>query len=208
MFFEEGWVPLSEVTTEVFRRLQSFSAAGDMPDTKGGLLPVLALSVWDICDACSKIGVTGGDGNVIPASKDLAAWADPRSLSNEHIDLRIGNVGSTQLPGQDGKLPDRDQLHLRYGPFLNLPVVLPVNNVQSSLTFLEEEVKNQDPGEEQVVNAAKAILTMVKNAEIVTREVARAKLGASLSRRKFKVAWSLAAQHHADLAAPNRWVGL
>ena len=201
-------MPLSEVTAEVFRRLQSFQAAGNMPEEKGGLLPVLALSVWDICDACSKIGVTGGDGTVVPASKDLTAWADPRSLSNEHVDLMVGSIGSTQLPDDEGKTPTRDALHLRYGPFLNLPVVLPVNNVQSSLTFLEEEVKNHDPRDEQVLKAAQAILTMVKNARMVTREIARAKLGASLSRRKFKVAWSLAAQHHPDLAAPNRWIGL
>lgn len=201
-------MPLSEVTAEVFRRLQAIQAAGDMPDAEGGLLPVLALSVWDICDACSKIGVTGGDGTVIPASKDLTAWADPRNLSNEHIDLLVGNIGSTQLPDAEGKTLTPDALRLRYGPFLNLPLVLPVNNVQSSLTFLEEEVKGHDPRDEQVLKAAQAILTMVKNAQIVTREIARAKLGAALSRRKFKVAWALAAQHHADLAAPNRWTGL
>jgi len=208
MFFEEGWVPLSEVTAEVFRRLQAMQVAGNVPDGQGGLLPVLALSVWDICDACSKIGVTGEDGTVIPASKDLVAWADPRDLSNEHINLLVGNIGSTQLQDDEGKAPTLEELRLRYGPFLNLPVVLPVNNFQSSLTFLEEEVKNHDPGDEQVLNAAKAILTMVKNAEMVTRELARTKLGAALSRRKFKVAWSLAAQHHPALAAPNRWTGL
>lgn len=208
MFFEEGWVPLSEVTAEVFRRLQAMQVAGNVPDGQDGLLPVLALSVWDICDACSKIGVTGGDGTVIPASKDLIAWADPRNLSNEHVNLLVGNIGSTQLQDDEGNTPTRDELRLRYGPFLNLPVVLPVNNFQSSLTFLEEEVKNHDPRDEQVLNAAKAILTMVKNAERVTRDIARSKLGASLSRRKFKVAWSLAAQHHPDLAAPNRWTGL
>lgn len=207
MFFEEGWVPLSEVTSEVFRRLQGFQAAG-LLSAGTGLTGVLAVSVWDICDACTKIGITGADGNVIPASKDLVAWADPRSLSNEHVNLVAGTVGSTTLPGGDGTVPGRDALLLRYGPFLNLPLVIPINNFQSSLTFLEEEVKNEDPKDEAVVNGARTILQMVKDGQLVTRDIARTKLGSGLSRRKFKNAWALAARHAPDLAAPNRWTGL
>ncbi|MCG6902177.1 MAG: hypothetical protein LJE68_05795 [Rhodobacter sp.] len=208
MFFEDGWVSLSEVTAEVFRRLQAMKAAGQMRDTGDGLRSMLALSVWDICDACSKIGVTGPDGVVVPATKDLIAWADPRELSNEHVNLLVGNVGSSDLPDADGNLPTREQLMLRYGPFVNLPVVLPVNNFQSSLTFLEEEVVKHDPGDEHILRAAQLILTMIEDGELVTREIARVKLGASLSRRKFKVAWALAAQHSPELATPNRWAGL
>jgi len=208
MFFEDGWVPLSEVTAEVFRRLQGFHAAGAINDHTGPLTPVLALSVWDMCDACTKIGVTGPDGAIVPASKDIVAWADPTNLSNEHVDLTQGSVGSTSLPGEDGKLPSRDELHLRYGPFLNLPVVIPINNFQSSLTFLEEEVCGQAAKDEEILKGAQTIVKMLDSGVLVTRDTARVKLGAGLSRRKFKSAWALAAKHRPDLAAPNRWVGL
>ena len=208
MFFEEGWVPLSEVTSEVFRRLQAMQAAGALGDARDGLTATLAISVWDICDACTKIGVTGGDGAVIPASKDLVSWADPRDLSNEHLHLVAGTVGSSSLPDAQGNRPAPEAMALRYGPFLNLPVVVPVNNFQSSLTFLDEEVQGQPARDEAVVAAARAILQMLDAGDLVTREIARNKLGAALSRRKFKMAWGLASQHRPDLAAPNRWQGL
>jgi len=207
MFFEDGWVPLSEVTSEVFRRLQAMQVAGK-PGTNGALSTTLAISVWDICDACTKIGVTGIDGTIVAASKDLVAWADPRALSNEHLHLVAGTIGSTTLPDDSGEVPDRAALSLRYGPFLNLPVVVPVNNFQSSLTFLEEEVVGQPAKDEMITNAARSILQSLDAGELVTREIARTKLGSALSRRKFKLAWGLAAQHRPDLAAPNRWLGL
>jgi hypothetical protein len=208
MFFEEGWVPLSEVTSEVFRRLQAIKAAGALDPGQGELGVVLAISVWDICDACTKIGVTGGDGTVVAASKDLLAWADPRALTNEHVDVTVGTVGSSTLPDEDGKTPSPEALRLRYGPFTNLPVVLPVNNFQSSMTFLEEEVKGNPAKDSLVVQGARTIIQMVDGDGLVTREIARAKLGASLSRRKFKLAWAMAAQHRPFLASPNRWQGL
>ena len=208
MFFEEGWVPLSEVTSEVFRQLQGLQAKGQMGSGQDGLQTVLAISVWDICDACTKIGVTGPDGTVIAASKDLVAWANPRDLSNEHVNLMAGNVGSSTLPDDSGKLPTPDELRLRYGPFLNLPVVIPVNNFQSSLTFLEEEVSGNPEKDEAVITGARTIIGLVDAGGPVTREIARSKLGSALSRRKFKLAWSLASQHRTDLIAPNRWIGL
>ncbi len=207
MFSEEGWVSLAEVTAEVFRRLQGLHADGKVVDVKGGLSPVLAISVWDICDTASKIGVTGPDGTVIAASKDLVAWADPRELTNEHVNLAVGSVGSTTLADKSGNLPSREELALRYGPFLSLPIVIPVNNYQSSLTFLAEEVA-KPTRDEEVVNAARTILQSVDEGALVTRETMRQKLGASLSRRKFKLAWALAAQHRPELAEPNRWQGL
>jgi len=209
MFFEEGWVPLSEVTTEVFRRLQGMQAAGDVPDGQGEPLgPLLAVSVWDICDACTKVGVTASDGTVIPASKDLVAWADPRDLSNEHINLRDGTVGSSQLPNEAGKLQTLVELQVRYGPFLSMPVVIPINNFQSSLTFLEEEVKSQRVNDDAVRGAAKTIIQMNDAEGLLTRDIARRKLGSALSRRKFKLAWGLAARHRPTLALPSRWDGL
>lgn len=206
MFFEEGWVPLSEVTSEVFRRLQVMQAAGKLG--AGGLTEPLAISVWDICEACSKIGVTGADGNVIPASKDLVAWADPRSLSNEHLHMVAGTIGSTSLKDDSGAVPTRDMLALRYGGFLNMPVVIPVNNYQSSLTFLEEEAGAQAAEDQKVSDAAQTILHTIDAGELVTREIMRTRLGASLSRRKFKMAWGLASDNRPELAEPNRWQGL
>ena len=208
MFFEEGWVSLSEVTADVFRTLQAVQTEGKLGIPQTSLTPVLALSVWDICDAATKVGVTGPDGTVIPASKDLVAWADPMNLSNEHINLMVGSVGSTTLLDESGALPSREELAERYGPFLNLPVVIPINNFQSSMTFLSEEVQNEEAKDELVLKSAQIILQMVKSGTLVTREIARVKLGASLSRRKFKRAWALAAQHVPELSSPNRWQGL
>ena len=207
MFFEEGWVPLSEVTSEVFRRLQALQVEGTVSAPKG-LTSTLAISIWDICDACTKIGVTGPDGTVIAASKDLVAWADPISLSNEHLHLVAGTIGSTSLPDDTGAAPTRDALTLRYGAFLNMPVVIPVNNFQSSLTFLEEEVEAAGKPDPAITEAARTILAMLDAGDLVTREILRVKLGSALSRRKFKTVWALAAQHRPELAAPNRWQGL
>jgi len=208
MFFEEGWVPLSEVTAEVFRRLQEIAAEGPVAGAEKGLGGILAISVWDICDACTKIGATGPDGTVVPASKDLLSWADPRNLSNEHVDLTVGSIGSSTLKDDTGAAPSMGALALRYGPFLNLPLVIPINNYQSSLTFLEEEVKGHDARDPELLRAAQAIIGMVDGDGLTTREIARKKLGSGLSRRKFKFAWSLASHHRPALAAANRWAGL
>ena len=208
MFFEEGWVPISEASGEVFRRLQVMQGKNQIEGTDAGLRAILAVSVWDICDACTKIGVTGGDGTVIPASKDLVAWADPRNLSNEHICLIEGTVGSSRLTEAEGGEADPATMALRYGPFLNLPIVIPVNNYQSSMTFLEEEVSNEAEGRKIVAEAAAKIEAMVQAGGLVTREIARSALGASLSRRRFKLAWALASDRVPDLVAPNRWQGL
>ncbi len=191
MFFDEGWVPISEVTAEVFRRIQGYSGDGIVHETNKDLKTFLAISVWDICDASTKVGVTSADGRVIPASNDLVAWADPTELSNEHMNVMVGTIGSSTMPGEDGKIADRQQLIDRYGPFLSLPIVVPVNNYQSSLTFLEEEIK-KNSRDEEVVDAAKTILGLVKGGKVVTRSIAQGKLGATLTRRKFKLAWALA----------------
>lgn len=207
MFFEEGYVPLSEAATEVFRRLQGHKANGEIKDLDRGLKIHLAISIWDICEVSTKIGVTAANSEFIEASKDLIAWADPRELQNEHVDLRIGSVGSSKMPDEDGNIRTRADLEFQYGQFLSLPICIPANSFKSSLTFMAEQVAEPLMGDE-VVTAAKTILTMVKNGEVVTREIARDKMGAGLSRRKLKLAWALACDHHAPLAAPNRWAGL
>ncbi len=207
MFFQEGWVPLSEVTAEVYRQLQALQAEGN-PGAQKGLKTTLALSIWDICDASTKIGVTGTDGNIVSASKDLVAWSDPRELTNEHVHLQAGTVGSSTLADDGGKPPSPDEMRLRYGPFMSLPIVIPQNNFQSSMTFLKEEVENQAKSNQQVAEAARTILAAVEAGQPITRELMRAKLGSALSRRNFKIAWGLAAQHRPELAAPNRWVGI
>jgi len=209
MFFEDGWVPLSEITGEVLRRLQALRAKAPAGETQTkGLSQDLAISVWDICDAAPKIGVTGPDGAVIPASKDLVAWADPMALSNEHVDLRQGNVGSSSLPDADGHLPDPAELAARYGTFLHLPIVMPINAFQSSLTFLEDELAAQKTRDEAVIEVARAIVARLDSGALLTRDIARREIGAAISRRKFKLAWAIAAQNRPALSAPARWVGL
>lgn len=207
MFFEEGYVPLAEATAEVFRRLQDYQAAGIIVDLDRGLQIHLTVTMWDICDAASKIGVTASNSSFIDGSKELVAWADPRALSNEHVDLRIGSVGSSSLPGEDGKMRSREDLQFQYGGFLSLPVCVPAASFQSSLSYLEEQVR-RPLHDDDVVNAARTILGMVKDGQLVTRELATKRLGAKMSRRNMKLAWGLAADHHPPLAAPNRWQGL
>lgn len=207
MFFEEGYVPLATASGEVFKRLQALKEAGKIADLSQGLMPHLTVTVWDICEAALKIGVTASNSAFIEASKDLLAWADPNDTSNEHVDIRIGTVGSSKLPGDDGKMRSREDLQFQYGGFLSLPVCVPANSFQSSLTFLEEQVK-QPLRDDEVLNAAKGILEMVKDGKMVTREIARENLGATLSRRKLKLAWALASDHHAPLKSANRWSGL
>jgi len=207
MFFEEGYVALSEATAEVFRRLQSFADAGIIKDIDKGLRPHLATTIWDICEVSTKIGVTAANSSFIEASKDLIAWADPASMSNEHINLQVGSVGSSELPGEDGEKRSRADLEYQYGGFLSLPVCIPENSFRSSLTFMEEQVK-QPLYDEQVIDTAKQILQRVKAGKLVTREIVRESIGSMLSRRKLKLAWGLASQHHEPLKAPNRWSGL
>lgn len=207
MFFEDGYVALSEATGEVFKRLQALQSKGAIRDMDHGLKPHLTITIWDICEAATKIGVTAANSSFIEASKDLLAWADPRATSNEHVDIVVGTVGSSSLPGEDGEMRSRADLEFQYGGFLSLPVCIPANSFQSSLSYLEEQVA-QPLRDDEIVTAAKTILTMVKDGEVVTRGIVRDALGSGLSRRKLKLAWALAADHHAPLAAPNRWAGL
>ena len=192
----------------VFRQLQSLKAQGKIGKGHGSLKSVLAVSVWDLCDAAPKIGATAADGTVVEASGDLLGWADPTELTNEHVNLQIGSVGSTTLRDETGALPDQAALRARYGPFLSLPMVVPINAYQSSLGYLAEEVKADITEDEDLIKGARTILTMLEKGEVVTREIARARIGTALSRRRFKLAWAIAATKVPDLKAPNRWQGL
>lgn len=208
MFFIEGWVPVSEVTLEVFRILQGLQVGGKIGKGHGSLKTVLAVSVWEMLDGATKIGATTTDGIVVDASRDLTAWADPTALMNEHMDLQMGTVGSSSLPDAKGNPPDRAEQALRYGPFYNLPIVIPVNSYQSSLGYLAEEVKDDATEDQALLDGARMILTMVQKKELVTREIARARIGTALTRRRFKMAWAIAAAKAPELKAPNRWSGI
>jgi hypothetical protein len=200
MFYEEGWVPLSEVSSEVLRRLQALQAEGKVGKGQGSLGQILSVTVWDICDAATKLGVTAADGSVVPASKDLVAWGDPLSPVNEHLDLRIGSVGS-------GAAAEPEAQRRRYGPFLHLPLVIPVNNFQSSMTFLAEEVLADVEGDSALADGARLILSLHRGGG-TTRELARSRIGTALSRRRFKMAWAMAAAHAPELKDADRWKGI
>ncbi len=208
MFFEEGWTPLSEITADVFRRLQVLRADKKIGRGQGSLGAILAVSVWDICEATTKLGATAPDGTVVSASKDLVLWADPTNLSNEHVNLRTGSVGSTELPDAHGELPDTETQIARYGPFLNLPLVIPINTYQSSVGYMAEEVREDLSQDTALIDGARTILSMVEAGELVTREIAKVRIGTALTRRKFKLAWAMAAAKRPDLKTPNRWQGL
>ncbi len=208
MFFIEGWVPVSEVTLEVFRRLQALQAEGKIGKGHGSLKTILGVSVWEVLDGATKIGATNPDGTVVDATPDLVSWADPTALMNEHIDLRIGTVGSSRLAREDGSIPEATEQALTYGPFFNLPVVIPLNSYQSSLGYLGEEVKDDATEDTDLLDGARLILSMVDKGELVTRELVRSKIGTSLSRRRFKMAWAIAAAKVPELKKPNRWKGL
>ena len=207
MFYEEGWIPLSEVTSEVFRKLQALQADNKIGKGQGNLRSVLAISVWDFLEGATKLGATGPDGEVVEASRDLAAWADPTALQNEHIDLQVGSVGSSALPDDSGAAPDEAARRARYGPFLSLPVVIPINSFQSSIGYLPEEVSGDVSADETLMSGARTILAMAE-AGLVTRELARARIGTALTRRRFKLAWAIASAKRPELKKPNRWLGL
>jgi len=208
MFFEEGWIPLSEVTQEVFRKLQALKAAGKIGKGQGNLRSVMAISIWEFLDAATKLAVTSPGGDAVETSRDLVAWADPTALQNEHIQLQAGTVGSSTLPGEDGKVPDDTARRLLYGPFTNLPIIIPINSYQSSLGYLENEVSEDVTEDTALLESARLILAMVDAKELVTREIARSRIGTKLGRRKFKLAWAIAAAKAPDLKQPNRWLGL
>lgn len=208
MFFEDGWIPLSEITADVFRRLQTLKTDGKIGKGQGDLGSILALTVWDICEATTKLGVTAPGGNVVSASRDLVMWSDPTGLANEHVHLQTGSVGSSDLLDEHGDLPGGDALIARYGAFLNLPLVIPVNAYQSSIGYMPDEVREDLTQDRALIDGARTILSMVESGEMLTRELARSRIGTSLTRRKFKLAWSMAAAKVPELKNPNRWIGL
>lgn len=208
MFFEEGWIPLSEITADVFRRLQVLKSNKKIGRGQGSLRGILAVTIWDICEATTKLGATGPGGTVVSASKELVLWSDPTSLSNEHINLQIGSVGSSDLLDEQGEMPTTEAQVLRYGPFLNLPLVIPVNIYQSSVGYMAEEVREDLSHDTALVDGAKTILSMIEEGELLTRDIAKTRVGTALSRRKFKLAWAMAAAKRPELKRPNRWVGL
>jgi hypothetical protein len=207
MFYEEGYMPLAQAASEVMGRLQALQAKGAVCDLSQGLGPHLAVTLWDICETAGKITVTSPNGTMIDASKTLVAWADPLAFSNEHVDLRIGSVGSSTLPGADGAPRSREDLVFEYGGFLSLPICIPESSFQSSLTLLEDYVA-QPLADAEIEAAAQSILSFVDTKPFVTRALAREWLGMSISRRKLKLAWGIAARHHLPLAEPGRWRGL
>ncbi len=196
MFFEEGWTSIADVTHEVTERVQRFHAGRVKDGTplpgKDAMRSDIAISVWEICDAATKAGVMTQTGLMVPASKLLLTWHDPRKTHNAHIDIRRGVVGSS---------PDLkpEEAQSRYGAFLYLALAVPTNGVESSLTFLDEELADQNPRDPKVVDTAKMILGEVKAGRMVTKPMMREKAGNGISRRKFKLAWALAAEAHPPL---------
>ncbi|MBV0910886.1 hypothetical protein [Anianabacter salinae] len=196
MFFEEGWTTVADVTDEVTERVQAFHAAraqgGTALPTADVMQTDIAISVWEICDAATKVGAMTPTGLMVPASKLLLAWHDPRKMHNRHIDLRQGVVGSSPDA-------DRAEAQSRYGAFLYQPLAIPTNGVESSLTFLDEELTSQSTRDPIVVDTAKMILAEVKAGALVTKRMMRQKAGNAITRRKFKIAWALAAEAHPPL---------
>lgn len=201
MFFDEGWAALADVTAEVTERVMAFHAraaqqAGRPPVSRQTVLEDVAISVWEICDAATKVGVTTPAGVLVPASRRLLEWEDPRRLWNRHLDLRMGNVGSAPIPG----ITEAERV-ARYGAFLNLPVAVPENGVESSLSFLEEELAQKDATREAELEVAARMVAAFDAGQRFTRRMARADYGASLSRRSFKRAWAAAITVRPALAA-------
>lgn len=199
MFFEEGWASIADVTAEVRDRVLAFHAraaeeAGKPLSTKR-VLADTAISVWEICDAATKAGVTTADGALVPASKALLAWEDPRRLWNRHVDLRAGTVGSGAAAA--GTPPE--EMTGTYGPFLYLPLCVPLNGVESSLSFLEEELRQQSQRDEEMLTVAAKIIAAAEAGRTMTRQIARQTIAGSLSRRKFKLAWALATDKRPEL---------
>lgn len=199
MFFEEGWSSIADVTVEVQERVLSFHAeqakATGRPVSQRRVMADVALSVWEICDAATKAGVTVAGGGLVPASKGLLAWEDPRSPINRHVDIRAGTVGSG---GAAAGLSEAE-LRARYGAFLYLPLSVPQNGVESSLTFLEEELRTQAVRDEELLTVAARIIAASEAGETLTRGIARRTIGGALTRRKFKIAWALAADKRPEL---------
>lgn len=197
MFFEEGWTSIADVTVEVTDRVQKFYArrteadGAPVPSAEAMRMDV-AISVWEICDVATKVGAVTPTGQMIPASKVLTAWHDPRKMHNAHIDIRYGVVGSSPDA-------DRDEAQARYGAFIFQPLSIPTNGVESSLSFLDDELAAQSTKDPLVVDTAKLILAEAKAGHIVTRTIMREKAGSRVSRRKFKLAWALAAEAHPPL---------
>ncbi|RMD90047.1 MAG: hypothetical protein D6811_11235 [Alphaproteobacteria bacterium] len=201
MFFEEGWAAIADVTAEVTERVEAFHAranaqSGGAPVPRKAVLEDVAISVWEICDAATKVGVTTAAGTLVPASKRLLDWEDPRRLWNRHLDLRLGNVGSAPIPGVTDA-----ELRARYGAFLHLPLAIPENGVESSLSFLDEELANKEANREAELEVAARIVAAFDAGQTLTRRLARAEFGAKLSRRSFKMAWAAAMDVRPALAA-------
>ena len=70
MFFEEGWSALSDITAEVITRVQSFyagqaDAAGEERPSDKKMLADIAISVWEICDAATKVGAVSPEITIV-----------------------------------------------------------------------------------------------------------------------------------------------
>ena len=119
MFAPSGWISLYEVFYLISAIFREKGRIGQYEFTGDENFEV----TWLFIQEAPEVAVCLPNGTALPASRALVLPENPYDNLNEHIDLMIGTVGSAHSPRQQKVPISREELQLRYGPFLHLPII-------------------------------------------------------------------------------------
>lgn len=212
MFYQDGWVPLCDVAAEVRRRndealdITSEDASRD-PSLRLQVWEAYSgaiLSIWEILDNASEIAVLLPNGVVAKASRQLVEWDGTDRLSNSHLQIFIGTVGSA-IPEAADEEVGKDLANIRYGPFLGLPILLPQECWEIAAGLRDASYAPPDQNTRiTYVEVARQIIAAHDADKGLRKSDLKEQLASTWSARRFERSWAIASQERPALSKPGR----
>ncbi|NVK97446.1 hypothetical protein KQ247_18540 [Ruegeria pomeroyi] len=212
MFAPSGWISLYEVFYLISAAFRERGRIGQYNFTGDENFEV----TWLFIQETPEVAVCLPNGTVLPASRTLVLPEDHFDNLNEHIDLMIGTVGSAHSPRHQEVSISKEELRLRYGPFLHLPIIFqkkdfdeffdeldkaPEHFLDSSrpTTEYSDSVKDLSPR-----RLAGEIVALFDSNALTKFDDVKRSLAPTHSVRQFRFAWNLARELRPAISRPGR----
>lgn len=222
MFAPKGWISLREIYFTITAIFDEKGHIGDIEIFGDENFEV----TWLYLQESSEVAVCLPSGEPVSASRLLIFSDNPYDNLNDHIDISVGTVGSSQSSNHMSEPPDERELQRRYGPFLHLPLIFPHDDFLEFLDDFEADIPayigprlsttdETDPlpiGENQLFSkrdmspraVSEEIIRLADLGKLPKFQDAKALLAKEQSVRSFRFAWNLAREKRPEISRPGR----
>lgn len=216
MFFIKNWASVRSVTLALQRRkrqeFQEKTRNQELDFEERQRLYQLeyietVTEAWEIFERANRRAILLPNGSTVDVDQDIFNWPGINSLSNHHIDLTKGTVGSSDLNNDADDPYTIEARRELYGPFLGFTVLVPKNLLEYAKGKVDErgEPSNKRvPISQSPNDVAKAIGASIDIGEKLTKTEYRETFAPNISVRAFETAWKIAVEQHPELAKPGR----